>query len=470
MYPVGQQVLAGPPGDNAYVPLIDSLATTPELAEIFSDPSVLAAMLQFEVALALVEARLGVIPPDAAALIAAAAKTANFDAASLCAQALQSGTLTIPFVKDFTEQVRKTDPKAAGFLHWGATSQDVADTAMVLLLQRALPILDRDLDLLAVNLRRLSDDHKDTVMLGRTLLQSAPPITFGLKIAGWLAAIERSRTRLNSSLGDALVLQFGGASGTLASLGDRGLQIGQALASELGLSFPQAPWHTHRDRLAALVADCGVLVGCLGKMARDISLLMQNEIAEVAEPSDAGRGGSSAMPQKHNPVGCVLTLAAAIRVPGMVAAYLSAIVQEHERGAGGWQAEWPILAGIVQSTGLAAASMAEVAGGLTVDSDRMRANLEANQGLVFAEKASMLLASRLGRAAAHKLLQEATRRSLAQKRRLAEVLGEIPEAAQQLDSGDLSKLEDPEDYLGSAEAFRQRLLARQPRSSESTKD
>jgi len=176
------------------------------------------------------------------------------------------------------------------------------------------------------------------------------------------------------------------------------------------------------------------------------------------------------MPQKHNPVGCVLTLAAAIRVPGMVAAYLSAIVQEHERGAGGWQAEWPILAGIVQSTGLAAASMAEVAGGLTVDSDRMRANLEANQGLVFAEKASMLLASRLGRAAAHKLLQEATRRSLAQKRRLAEVLGEIPEAAQQLDSGDLSKLEDPEDYLGSAEAFRQRLLARQPRSSESTKD
>jgi 3-carboxy-cis,cis-muconate cycloisomerase len=225
------------------------------------------------------------------------------------------------------------------------------------------------------------------------------------------------------------------------------------------LACPEAPWHTHRDHLANLICACGVLTGSLGKMARDISLLMQNEVAEVSEPGGRGRGGSSTMPHKRNPIGSTVTLAAAHRVPGEVAAFLSAMVQEHERGVGGWQAEWPIVASVIQSTGLAAASMAEVAEGLSVDPARMRANIDATCGVVFAERAMMLLGSKLGRDVAHKLLEEATRKSVTQGKHLSEVLAEIPEVTSHIESSTLRQLELPEQYLGSAEAFRKALLA-----------
>jgi 3-carboxy-cis,cis-muconate cycloisomerase len=445
--------------------LIESLATTDAFAELFSDASVLQAMLEFESGLARAQARVGIVPRAAADAITAAAKPEGFDPVQLARDGLRAGALPIPLVKVLTERVRASDSAAAGFVHWGATSQDVADTALVLLLKRAQPILESDLGRLQGALRLLAGTHANTLMLGRTLLQAAPPTTFGLKAAGWLGSVRRGRARLATRFSEALMVQFGGATGTLASLGQHGIAVGQELAKELGLGFPDAPWHTHRDRLAALVCACGVLTGSLGKMARDISLLMQSEVGEVAEPGGAGRGGSSTMPHKRNPSGCVVVLAAANRVPGLVANFLSGMVQEHERAAGSWQAEWPTVVALMQATGMAAASMAEVAEGLSVDGARMRANIDATRGVIFAERAMMLLGEKLGRDVAHKLLEEATRRSVTQGRHLYEALGEMPEVSRHLDRETLKKLEAPEEYLGSADAFRKRLL-----SAEATAD
>ncbi len=439
--------------------LIDCLATTDELAKLFSDQSVLQSMLEFEVALARVEALLGLFPHDAAEKIAASAKLEFFDAEAISRDSLRDGTPVIPLVKALRGRVHADDPVAASFVHWGATSQDVADTALLLLLKKAQGIFESDLSRLEKSLRGLAEKHANTVMLGRTLMQPAPPVTFGLKGAGWLGSIHRSREKLNQSFADALVLQFGGASGTLAFLGDKGIAIGKALADELGLAYPDAPWHSHRDRLAALMCACGVLTGALGKMARDISLLIQNEVGEVAEAGESGKGGSSTMPNKHNPVGCVLVLAAANRVPGLVANFLSGMIQDHERGVGGWQAEWPTAAAIIQATGLAIHSMAEVVEGLTVDVARMRANIEATNGTVFAEKAMMTLSARLGREAAHKLLEDATREAISHNRRLSEILAEMPEITRHLDAKTWNDLEIPELYLGVAEEFRTSLLA-----------
>jgi 3-carboxy-cis,cis-muconate cycloisomerase len=446
--------------------LINSLATTPALAEIFSDESVLRAMLEFESALARAEARVGVIPKDAADTITVLAKPGSFDAAALSAAAFRAGTPAIPLVKALTDQVRKSNPEAARFVHWGATSQDVMDSAISLLLKRAESILIGDQLRLENALVGLSAKHKDSVMVGRTLFQSAPPVTFGLKAAGWLGAVHRGRGRLRSGFRDAAILQFGGASGTLASLGDRGTAVIEALGEELGLKVPDAPWHTQRDRLATLICACGVLTGTLAKMARDIALLMQNEVGEASEPGSEGRGGSSTMPNKRNPAACSLTLAAAHRVPGLVASFLSAMVQEHERGAGGFQAEWPLVATVVQLTGVAVSSMAEVAEGLVVDKEKMRHNIENTHGLIFAERAMMPLGSKLGRDVAHTILEGAARKSSNENRNLADVLSENPEVTAQLTAEDLRELETPEQYLGSAEVFREAMIAESSREDD----
>jgi 3-carboxy-cis,cis-muconate cycloisomerase len=452
------------------VRLIESLATTPQLAELFSDDSVLEAMLDFEASLARTEATLNIIPKTAAAVIGAAAKREAFDASRLAADALLSGTPSIPLVEALRERVRELDPPSAGFVHWGATSQDLADTSLVLLLKRGQPTLEFDCVRLEKALHGLSERHQNTVMAGRTLLQAAPPVPFGLKAAGWYGAIRRGHARLNASFEEALVVQFGGATGTVAALGDEGVAVGRALAHELDLGYPDAPWHTHRDRLAAWLCACGVLTASLGKMARDLSLLMQSEVGEAAEPVAPGRGGSSTMPHKHNPVGCSVTLAAAHRVPGLVASFLSAMVQEHERAAGGWQAEWPIVAAVVEATGVALWSMAEVAEGLTVDEARMRLNMDATRGAIFAEKASMALGSSIGLEKAQRLLREATRRSQLEGRHLSEVLGEMPEVTKHLDPSVLRELESPEKYLGRADEFRKRLLSRPPKNSKRKKE
>jgi 3-carboxy-cis,cis-muconate cycloisomerase len=438
--------------------LIDSLTTTEPLAEIFSDSSVLAAMLDFEVALAHAEARLKIIPSDAAETIAACAHPAAFDAVSLARAAPLAGTPAVPVVEALIEAVRKKDPAGAGFVHWGSTSQDVSDTALVLLLKKAQPVLGRDFERLEVALHRMSREHRHTVMLARTLLQPAPPTTFGLKTAGWLAAIHRCRRRLHSAFDEALILEFGGASGTLAALGNQGIAVGKLVADELGLAFPEAPWHAHRDRLAALVCACGVLGGALGKMARDVSLLTEHGISELAEPAAPGRGRSSSMPHKRNPVGCSVALAAVNRLAGLICTFLSGMPQEHERGLGGWQAEWPMVASTVQAVGAAAAAMAEVAEGLVINPVSMRRNIDLTRGVIFGERA-VTLSKKIGRDQARGLIEQATRTSIEQSRRLSDVLGEMPEVTGHLDRADLDDLENPEQYLGMAEEFQERLLA-----------
>jgi len=439
--------------------LIDSLATTPAMAEVFSDTSLLRAMLDFEAALARAEARTGVISHAAAEAIDRAASAELFDVGKLAKDSLRAGTLAIPLVKALTERVRAVDQEGARFVHWGATSQDVADTAIVLLLRRASMVLAADHARLHVALRRLSEEHSNTVMLGRTLLQPAPPVTFGLKAAGWFGALRRGWARLEAAFEDAMILEFGGASGTLAALGERGVAVGAALAEELKLRNPEAPWHAHRDRLAAVISGCGIYTGSLGKMARDIALLMQGEVGEAAEAGSEGRGGSSTMPHKRNPTGCSLALAAASRVPGLVAGYLAGMAQEHERGAGGWQAEWTTVARVMEDTALALASMAEVAEGLRVDAPRMRANIDRTRGVIFAERAMILLGAELGRDAAHQLLEQATERTIESGRRLKDVIADLPEASRVLSKAQIDNLESPEAYLGSAEVFRQQLLA-----------
>ncbi len=429
--------------------LIESLGTTEEMAELFSDGSVLESMLRFEIALARTQARLGVIPASAAEAIARAATVENFDPAALARDARESATVAIPFVKALTAEIAAADRDGAGFVHWGATSQDLIDTAFVLLLAPAREVMTEHHRQIEAALRALSERHAETVMLARTLLQPAPPTTFGYKAAGWFGAVHRSWRRLSDSFDEALQLQFGGAAGTLASYGDRGLALAMELGKELELNVPEAPWHTHRDRLAVLVTNCAIYTGSLGKIARDVSLLMQAEIGEVAERG----GGSSAMPGKRNPAASALILAAATRVPALVASYLSGLVQEHERAVGAWQAEWATVAGVIQATGSAMAAAAEMICGLTINTDRMRANVAATNGSVFAEKAAMLLASKLGRTAAQLLAAEAAKNSS-----LREGLARNPQIAAALSRQEIQTIDEPEDYLGAAETFRRRLL------------
>jgi 3-carboxy-cis,cis-muconate cycloisomerase len=433
--------------------LLESLATTEPLAETFSDGALLGAMLRFEVALARAEARNGVIPASAADAIARAAVPDAFDPAAIARDARKSGTVTIPVVQRLLERVGAIDPVAATYVHWGATSQDVTDTALVLCLSRAHAILAADHQRLTAALRTLSDKYATAPILGRTLMQPAPPVTFGLKAAGWFAAVSRSGALMTSAFKSACVLQFGGASGTLAALGSHGRAVSEDLARELGLPNPGAPWHAHRDRLASLIAACGAYTGTLGKIARDITLLMQHEVGEAAEPG----GASSTMPHKRNPAGCAIALAAATRVPGLVAAFLSGMVQEHERGVGGHHAEAGTTAAIVQGTGAALAAIADAIDGLSVDPVRMLQNIAASSE-VFAERAMMLLAPVLGRESARRAIAQALETAQREGLRFVEVLGQDPAVKSAVDATPFATLDKPEEYLGSAEEFRRRLL------------
>jgi 3-carboxy-cis,cis-muconate cycloisomerase len=432
--------------------LLESLATTEPLAEVFSDAALISAMLNFEVALARAEARSGVITSFAAEAIARAAAPEAFDPESIARDARTSGTLTIPLVDRLRERVGAIDPVAATYVHWGATSQDVTDTALVLCLSQAHAIIAADHQRLTSALRRLSEKHAGDAMLGRTLMQPAPPITFGLKAAGWFAAVNRSGAQMTSAFEAARVLQFGGASGTLASLGRHAQQVSDQLGRELGLPIPEAPWHAHRDRLGSLTAACGVYTGTMGKIARDITLLMQHEVAEAAEPG----GGSSTMPHKRNPSGCAIALAAATRVPGLVAAFLSGMPQEHERGVGGHHAEAATVAAVVQGTGAALAAVADVIEGLSVNPARMLENISAATE-VFAERAMMLLGPVLGREKATRAIALALEAARRDGRRFVDVLAADSSVNSAIDATLISTLDRPEEYLGLAEEFRRRL-------------
>jgi len=439
--------------------LVENLAGTPKYAEVFADTALLQAMLDFEGALARAEASLAVIPADAARTICDLAKAEGFDIGALARQGLRAGTLSIPLVKMLRERVDAIDKGAARFVHWGATSQDVSDTAIVLLLLRARQMMAEDHARLMKALRRASDDHANTVMLGRTLLQAAPPVTLGLKIAGWFGALRRGWKRLDAAFGDAMVLQFGGATGTLAALGEKGSAVASELAKNLDLALPEAPWHAHRDRVAAVICAAGIYTGSLAKVAKDVSLLMQSDVGEAFEPGGDGRGGSSTMPHKRNPIACALALASGVRVPGYVASFLSGMAQEHERGVGGWHAESAMIARTIEDTGLALVSVLEVAEGLKVDAAKMRQSIADTHGTIFAECAMMKLSAALGREAAEKLLEDALRKATESGTSLADALAAIPKVTSVLSADELRDLTRPESYLGASEIFRRQLLA-----------
>jgi 3-carboxy-cis,cis-muconate cycloisomerase len=454
--------------------LVASMFSTPDMQGVFSARACLQGMLDFESALARAQAEVGVVPAAAVPHINACCKAELIDAEALCAAAGAAGNLAIPLVRQLTALVSKRDAEAAKFVHWGATSQDAIDTGMLLQLRQALDLISRDLAALLDALAVLCERHRDTPQAGRTWLQQALPVTFGLKVAGWMDGLLRRQARLDQVSQSAMVLQFGGAAGTLASLGDAGLAVTEALARQLRLGVADMPWHTQRDRLCEVACELGMLVGSLGKMARDISLAMQTEVGELAEPVATGRGGSSAMPHKRNPVGCAIALTCAARMPGLVSTMLAGMVQEHERALGGWQAEWDT---VPQIAGLAAAAtqqMRQVAEGLTVDAARMQTNLRLTDGLIMAEAVTIALGRDLGRLAAHKLVEQACGVAAAERRNLRDVLVDSLAAdarfAKSLSSPELDRLFNPSSYLGVAGQFVDRVLQTHRRQKTERKD
>ena len=439
--------------------LLGPLLGSPAVGAIFSDHGRLQGMLDFEAALARAEARVGVIPARAATAISAKCRAQLFDPRALAEATARAGIPVIPLVKHLTALVAADDPEAARFVHWGATSQDAMDTGLVLQLRDALAPIESDLARLADALAALAARHKLTLLPGRTWLQHALPITFGLKAAGWLDVVGRHRMRLAVLRPRLLTLQFGGAAGSLAALGDRGLAVAAALAEELRLTLPDIPWHTHRDRPTELAVTLGMMVGSLGKIARDLSLLMQTDVAEAFEPVGKGRGGSSTMPHKHNPVASAVVIAAATRAPGLVATLLAAMVQEHERGLGGWHAEWIALPELVNVSSGALAQMADTMANLSINADRMQANLEVTQGLIMAEAITLALGPKLGRLAAHERVEAACSRAISEGRHLRQVLAEDTVVTAQLEPQDLDRLFDPHNYLGATVTFIERVLA-----------
>jgi 3-carboxy-cis,cis-muconate cycloisomerase len=438
--------------------LLDPLFGSAAMGKVFSDAARLQHMLDFEAALARAEARCGVIPATAAQAIASKCKAELIDANALATATALSVNPAIPLVKQLTALVAKDDPEAARFVHWGATSQDANDTGLVLQIRRAFDILETDLVVLCAGLTQLAQKHRSTPMAGRTLMQHALPTTFGVKVAGWLDAMNRHRERFAETRSRVLVLQFGGAVGTLAALREKGLQVAEALAAELHLGLPTMPWHTQRDRVAEVATTLGLCTGTLGKIARDISLHMQTEIAEVFEPAGEGRGGSSTMPHKRNPVSAAVVLAAATRIPGLVSTMLSAMVQEDERGLGDWHAEWETLPEIFRLTAGALHQMATIVPHLEVDPARMRHNLDATHGLIFAEAVTMALGTHIGKSAAHTLVEGASRQTRESGNLLREVLAQNQTVTERLTSEELDRLFAPENYLGAAEEFVDRVI------------
>jgi 3-carboxy-cis,cis-muconate cycloisomerase len=428
----------------------------------FSLRARLQAMLDVEAALAEAEASLEVIPGSAARAIRDACDAELYDPDPIAADAQRDGNLAIPLVRALTERVARADADAAGYVHWGATSQDIIDTALVLQLRAAVPGIIGDLLRASAAAANLARRHATTVMAGRTWLQQATPITFGLKAAGWTDALDRVTAGTRAALTAAMVLQFGGASGTLAALGEHGVPVSRRLAAMLDLTVPSMPWHAQRDRLASLLCALGVATGTAGKIARDIALLAQSEVREAHVPADGG--GSSTMPHKQNPVHAAIALAAAVRAPGLVATFLSGMPQEHERALGGWQAEWHTIPELVSVAGDAASAIAVCLERLAIDPQRMRANIDASGGLILAESVAMRLAPSLGRQAAHECVERAARRAVQEGRAFADVLAEDPKIAAILDRQAIDAALSPDAYLGSTSTFITAVLASHPNS------
>ena len=411
--------------------LLTPMLRSSPLTDWFSDAQRVQGMLDFEAALAQAQAACGMVPPEAVGPIVAACRHEAIDFAALGEAAVGAGNLAIPLVKQLTAQVKARDPEAARYVHWGATSQDAIDTGLVLQLRGALDAAETLLEQLLAALALQADRYRDTVMPGRTWMQHALPVTFGLKLAG-----------------------------TLDALKEKGPAVGLALAQILGLSLPDTPWHSQRDRLLEAGAWFAGVCGTLGKFANDFSLLMQTEVAEVGEPVAEGRGGSSTMPHKRNPVACAAILTAAQRTPGLMATIYASQLQQHERALGGWQAEWETLPELITLVGGALAQSEALVRDMQVFPQKMRADLDITHGLIMAEAVTLALAEFIGKAEAHHHIEALCRQALDRHCPLVDLLAADPQVSQYLSRERLTTLLDPATATGSAERFVRQVLAR----------
>jgi 3-carboxy-cis,cis-muconate cycloisomerase len=430
--------------------------STEEMRQVFSDENRVQRYLDIEAALARAQARLGIIPREAAEEIGRHCFAREYDMAKLKLQTERIGYPVLPVVQQLVARCRDN---LGEWCHWGATTQDITDTATILQIREALALVEADINAIADALADLASRHRDTVMAGRSNLQQAVPITFGYKMATILAAFDRHKQRLRELKPRVLVGEFGGAAGTLSSLGKDGLQVQKALMEELRLGQPEIAWHTVRDRIAEVGCFLGLVTGVCGKIAMDVKLMMQTEVEEVYEPFHEGRGSSSTMPQKRNPISSVYITALTSLVRQHVAALLDAMVEDHERATGPWEIEWIALPEIfLLSAGILAQTRFLVSG-LQIDAKKMRSNLDITRGLIVSEAVMMGVAPFLGRQRAHDLIYDICRQVIATGRPLLDLLAENEAISAQLDRAALAKLCDPANYLGQAGEMVDRVLA-----------
>jgi 3-carboxy-cis,cis-muconate cycloisomerase len=442
------------PSSSPFDGLLGPLSGAPDVDAALGDAALLRALLDVEAALARAGVRTGLIPEEAGAAIAAACGGTDWDVDALGQAAVTSGSPVVPLVRAIVAAVPAS---ARGFVHLGATSQDVVDTALVLVVRRALVPIDAALLAAADACAVLAEEHRSTVMVARTLGQQALPTTFGLRAAGWLAALDDARAALAHASG-RLCVQFGGAAGTLASLGADGVTVLSALGTELQLPVPTVPWHTARGRVIELAGALAATSAALGKIAGDVVLLAQTEVGEVGEAGAAGDGTSSTLPQKRNPIASVLARAGTQRLPGVLATLFAGGGHEHERAAGAWHAEWQPLREALHLVGGAAVRVQHVVTDLDVHRDRMRANLDATRGGLMAESVAARLAPALGRTCANDLVARLCRQALDTDSDLREVLLDSTEIRAHLAAADIDAALDPAGYLGSSNDFIDRAL------------
>lgn len=431
------------------------LFSTLQMSAAFSSEAHVRGLLAFEAALARAEARAGIIPREAADGIVASCSVELFDVAAIYHETASAGTPAIPLVRMLTAHV---EGEARKYVHWGATSQDAIDTALMLQIRDGLDLLIEGLLDICASCAILAEQHRDTLMVGRTLLQQALPITFGLKAARWLAFALRQVHSLREHRNRTLAVQLGGAAGTLAAFGDKGLQVLQLLAEELMLPAPDLPWHTERDRIAEIATSLGVLAGAMAKIAEDVVLLAQTEVGEVSEGVAPGKGGSSAMPQKHNPVDATGAIASARLAVGVVPVILAGMAQEHERAVGGWQAEWVAIPDLFRFTASAVERVRGAVGNLQVFPARMRANLNSTSGLIMAESLSMALAPHMGKQEAQHIVQATCEQAIKSGIDLRQAALENAQVYAVLSPAEIERALDPATYLGSTDAFISRAL------------
>ncbi|HKO76265.1 MAG TPA: 3-carboxy-cis,cis-muconate cycloisomerase [Flavobacterium sp.] len=420
--------------------LYNQLFYDEEVEKLFSDSETITQMLRVEAALAEAQANKGLFSNAIAETIKSSCKVSEIDIEKIKEGISLGGNTAIPLVKQLTQIVKNKDAEAAKFIHLGATSQDVVDTALVLQIQNYIVWLESKINFLETQLVGLTQKHRQTIMVGRTLLQQAKPTTFGFKTAGWLEAVSRSKQRLENVKQRALVIQLGGAVGNGNT--NISVEVQKEFASLLGLQT-SFTWHSHRDNLAEMASVLGILIGSLGKIAKDISLLMQTEIGEVFEGSAEGKGGSSTMPHKRNPVTCAAILANGNRVPHLVASFLAGMIQEHERSVGLWHSEWEVLTEIMQLTAGSIDKSIALIDGLEVDKNQMLANLELTKGLIYAENIALALAQKIGKSDAHELIEKACKKAVQEKKHLKGALLEM-----NIDLADLDSLFDPKNAIG----------------------